>query len=97
MPDSPLLGLDPDRIATEERRAREKEAAAQAFERTRSRVFWQCVALGFAGVPFYAWSWHLTDPRDVNLSVAAGFFISYALPFFRWLAYHVRTSDEFDR
>jgi hypothetical protein len=27
MPDSPLLDLDPDRIATEKRRAREKEEA----------------------------------------------------------------------
>jgi len=97
MPDSPLLDLDPDRIATEERRAREKEEADRAFGRTRNRMLWQCVALGFAGVPFYAWSWHLTDPREVNLSVAAGFFISYALPFFRWLAYHVRTSEEFGR
>jgi len=97
MPDAPLLDLDPDRIATEARRAREKEAADQAFEQTRHRMLWQCVALSFAGVPFYAWSWHLTDPREVNLFVAAGFFISYALPFFRWLAYHVRTSEEFGR
>ena len=97
MPDSPLLGLDPGRIATEARRAGEKEAAEQAFERAKRRMFRQCIALSFAGVPFYAWSWHLTDPRAVNLFVAAGFFISYALPFFRWLAYHVRTSEEFSR
>jgi hypothetical protein len=55
------------------------------------------MALSFAGVPFYAWSWHLTDPREVNVFVAGGFFISYALPFFRWLAYYVRTSEEFGR
>ena len=95
MPDTPLLELDPQRIATETRRAREKEEAEAAVERTRRRMLWQCVALSFAGVPFYAWSWHLTDPREVNLFVAAGFFISYALPFFRWLAHHIRTSDEF--
>ena len=97
MPGSHLLDLDPDRIATEARRAREKEVAEQAFERTRRRMLWQCVALSFAGVPFYAWSWHLTEPREVNLFVAAGFFISYALPFFRWLGYHIRTSEEFGR
>lgn len=97
MPDRPLLGLGPDRIATETRRARDKEAAERALDLGRQRVFWQCVALSFAGVPFYAWSWHLTDPRQVNLAVAVGFFISYALPYFRWLAHHVRTSDEFRR
>jgi hypothetical protein len=97
MPDSPLLELDPQRIVTETRRAREKEEAEEAFERTRRRMLWQCVALSFAGVPLYAWSWHLADPRQVNLFVTAGFFISYALPFFRWLAHHVRTSDEFGR
>lgn len=91
----PLLELDPDRVATEARRAREREAAEQTIERTRRRVLWQCVALSFVGVPFYAWSWHLTDPRSVNLSVACGFFISYALPFFRWLAHHITTSEEF--
>jgi hypothetical protein len=97
MADPPLLKLEPDRIATEERRAREKEVAEQAFERARHRMLWQCVALSFAGVPFYAWSWHLTEPREVNLFVATGFVISYALPFFRWLAYHIKTSEEFGR
>ena len=97
MPDGPLLELDSERIAIETRRAREKETAARALDLARRRVFWQCVALSFAGVPLYAWSWHLTDPRQVNLVVAGGFFISYALPYFRWLAHHVRTSDEFRR
>jgi hypothetical protein len=97
MADPPLLKLEPDRIATEERRAREREVAEQAFERARHRMLWQCVALSFAGVPCYAWSWHLTEPREVNLFVATGFVVSYALPFFRWLGYHVRTSEEFGR
>ena len=97
MSGEPLLELDPERIAAEARRAREKEEATQAFERTRRRMLWQCVALSFAGVPFYAWSWRITDTRQVNLLVAAGFVISYAIPFFRWLAYHIRTSEEFRR
>ena len=97
MPDAPILRVDPQRIATETRRAQENEAAEQAFERTRRRMLWQCVALSFTGVPIYACSWRLTDPRQVNLFVAAGFFISYALPFFRWLTYHIGTSEEFSR
>ncbi|MDQ5840664.1 MAG: hypothetical protein M3537_05880 [Chloroflexota bacterium] len=97
MAESPLLPLSPERIATEQRRAREKEDAVRAFDRKRRRVMWQCVALSFTGVPVYVWSWHLADPRTVNLFVSAGFFMSYALPFFRWLAYHLRASEEFGR
>ena len=94
---SPLLGLDPARIAEEARRVRDKETAELSVERARRRMIWQCVALSFSGVPFYAWSWRQTDPREAGLLVAAGFFMSYALPFFRWLANHVGTSEEFSR
>ena len=95
MSQSPLLPLAADRVATELRRAREQEAADQDFERKRRRVMWQCVALCFAGVPLYALSWRIADNRTADLAAAAGFFISYALPFFRWLAYHVKSSDAF--
>ncbi|HEX7024768.1 MAG TPA: hypothetical protein VF187_08130, partial [Gemmatimonadales bacterium] len=62
----------------------------------RRRTMWQCVALTFSGVPVYAWSWHLTDPRMADIAIASGFFLSYAAPFFRWLAWHVRGSESFD-
>lgn len=97
MPDTPLLGLDPDRIATEARRAAEREAAQLSYDRMRRRVFWQCVALTLTGVPIYALSWQFTDALKIDLAIAGGFFLSYALPFFRWLGYHVRNSEEFAR
>ena len=95
MHESPLLPVSAHRIAAERRLAREREAADRALERSRRRVFWQCVALSFAGVPLYALSWRLADDRMADIAVAAGFFVSYALPFFRWLAWHVKTSDAF--
>lgn len=97
MPEPPLLGFDRGRVAAETRRAAEKEAAQQSYERTRRRVFWQCVALTLTGVPVYALSWRFTDPLKIDLAIAGGFFLSYALPFFRWLVYHVRNSEEFAR
>jgi hypothetical protein len=97
MPESPLLDLDPGRVAAESRRAAEREEAMLGYERKRKRLFWQCVALSLTGVPVYALSWQFTDPLKINLAIAGGFFLSYALPFFRWLAYHVRNSEEFAR
>lgn len=91
-----LLDLSPERRELELRRVREREAADLAFERKRRRVMWQCVALTFLGVPVYAASWGMADPRMTHLAAALGFFISYAAPFFRWLAYHVKTSEAFE-
>jgi len=58
---------------------------------------WQCVALAFIGVPVYAASWGLADPGLTRVAGALGFFVSYAAPFFRWLIYHIRESEEFGR
>lgn len=91
----PLLALPPERRDIELRRVEAAEATADAFERRRRRVMWQCVALSLLGVPIYAASWGSTDVRTNQLLLALGFFISYAAPFFRWLAYHVRISGEF--
>ena len=96
MNEPPLLPISAPRVAAELRRARERDTAERELERRRRRVFWQCVALSFAGVPLYAMSWRLADNRTADMVVAAGFFVSYALPFFRWLAWHVNTSDAFD-
>lgn len=90
-----LLRISAHRMATEQRRARERETAELAVARERRRVFWQSVSLSFAGVPLYALAWRLADDRIADLVVAAGFFVSYALPFCRWLAWHVKTSDAF--
>lgn len=92
----PLLFLPADRTAAEGRRAREREEAIGHIERSRRRLMWQCVGLTFCGIPFYAWSWHLVDPREAALYAAVGFVLSYAIPFFRWLAWLVATSEEFD-
>ena len=96
MNEPPLLPISADRMAAELRRAREQDAAERGLEGKRRRVFWHCVALSFAGIPLYALSWRLADDRAADIMVAAGFFVSYALPFFRWLAWHVKTSDAFD-
>jgi hypothetical protein len=76
---------------------REREEAVQGHERRKHRVMWQCVALAFIGVPVYAASWSLTDPGLTRAVATLGFFVSYAAPFFRWLIYHVRESEEFGR
>ena len=90
-----LLSLSPQRQAFERKRAAEIEAGARLARREVRRVYWQCVALAFAGVPIYVWSWQLTDPRLAQIAVAAGFFVTYGLPFFRWLAFHIRRSEAF--
>jgi hypothetical protein len=97
MPETPLLELDPGRVAVESRRAAEQEESRLGYDRQRKRVFWQCVALSLTGVPVYVLSWQFTEPLKIDLAIAGGFFLSYALPFFRWLAYHVRNSEEFAR
>ena len=97
MPETPLLELDPGRVAVESRRAAEQEESRLGYDRQRKRVFWQCVALSLTGVPVYVLSWQFTEPLKIDLAIAGGFFLSYALPFFRWLAYHVKNSEEFAR
>ena len=93
-PKTPLLDLLPERRADEQRRALERETEHRLFERRRSRVFWQCVALTFAGAPIYLWSWHLTDHR-AEIAASFALLVSYAAPFFRWLAYHISESETF--
>lgn len=90
-----LLIHCPERRAVERRRAQEIEQAMRSSRREVRRVFWQCFRLAFAGVPIYAWSWHLTDPRMAEIAVASAFFVTYALPFFRWSAFHISRSDAF--
>ena len=91
-----LLSMSPEQQALESRRAREREAADRLSRREAHHVFWQCVGLAFAGVPIYVWSWHLTDSRSTQLATATAFVVSYGLPFFRWLAFYISRSEEFD-
>lgn len=92
---SPLLALPPDRQEIERRRVQEAEQAVRTSERETRRVMWQCVALSLAGVPIYVWSWFLTTPRMPSVAVTLAFVVSYGLPFFRWLAFHVHRSESF--
>ncbi len=73
----------------------ETEAAIEADARAARRVLRQCIALGFAGVPLYAWAWFLGEPRLAEIVAAAGFFVSYALPLARWLYFLVSRSESF--
>jgi hypothetical protein len=97
MAEDRLVELSEERKALELRRADQQAADERASVRRRHRVYWQCVALTFVGVPVYAYSWHFTDPRQTQLAASAGFVLSYAVPFFRWLAYHISESEEFRR
>jgi hypothetical protein len=90
-----LLVLPPEQLERETRRAAEQEAAEQATARTRMRVYGQCILLTFLGVPVYLYSWHLTDPRSSELAATLAFLVSYAAPFFRWLAYQINESGSF--
>ncbi|MGQ0549172.1 MAG: hypothetical protein ACT4PY_05855 [Armatimonadota bacterium] len=71
------------------------EAAVRISRREARRVFWECMALAFLAAPIYGWSWHLTDPRLIQVAHAAAAFVNFGLPFFRWLVFHVRRSDAF--
>jgi hypothetical protein len=90
-----LLDVASSRRDREARRAGEIEASNRYSERRGRRVLIECIALAFLGVPFYAWSWHVSDPDVARVWSALGFAISYAAPFFRWLVYHMRSSDTF--
>ena len=92
----PLLSLSPERRAKERKYAEETEAAVRWNERRVRRVFWQCVALAFAGVPIYLWSWHLTNQRLAEVVTATAFFVTYGLPFFRWLSFYISRSEAYD-
>ena len=93
--EAPLLRLSPERRDAERRRALEQEKSVRRGRQKALQVFWQCIALSFAGVVIYAWSWHLTDPRRIDLAISLGFAVTYDLPFFRWLAYYISESEMF--
>ena len=67
------------------------------FERTARRVLAECIGLAFLGVPFYAWSLYVPNQGLAEVWSALAFAVSYAAPFFRWLVYHMQTSEEFRR
>jgi hypothetical protein len=89
-----MIILPPERLAKEHRRASETEAAHKAWARETRRVFWQCTALAFLGVPVYALSWYLTDPDQVGLAHAGAFCVSYVGPWARFLVFHLRRADQ---
>jgi len=91
-----LLDVPTARREREARRAGEIEHGNRVTERAGRRAFAECIALAFLGVPFYAWSWHVEATDRAQVWSALGFAISYAAPFFRWVLYHMRTSETFD-
>jgi hypothetical protein len=92
---SRLLDVSASRRDREQRRAEEIDALNRDAERKYRRVIVQCIALAFLGVPFYGWGMHVDGSERAEIWTALGFAVSYAAPFFRWLAYHTRTSEEF--
>ena len=92
-----LLDPSTERERRERRRAQEQAEDELEDRRKRRRMLWQCVALTFIGVPVYAYSWYVTDLRQAELAISAGFVLSYGAPFFRWLAYHISESEAFRR
>jgi hypothetical protein len=89
-----MIILPAERLAKELRRASETEAAHKAWARENRRVFWQCAALAFLGVPVYAVSWYLTDPDQADLLQAGAFCVSYVGPWARFLAFHLRRAEQ---
>ena len=96
MSGQPILPISESRRGREARRAAEVDAAENLSRRTNRLVIVECVLLTLLGTPFYAWSWHVIAPDRAAIWTAAGFAVSYAGPFFRWLFHHTRTSETFN-
>jgi hypothetical protein len=96
MTDPQLLDVSAARREREARRAVEIDESNRLTERAGRRALAECIGLAFLGVPFYAWSWHVENPDQARVWSALGFAITYAGPFFRWVLYHMRTSETFD-
>ena len=92
----PLLQVPESQRIREERQASLRAAQARAWERSVRRLILQCILLTLLGVPLYGFAWHLTDPRQTQLVVAGALLISYALPLFRLLIFHVRATARGD-
>lgn len=90
---APLLALPTGQVTREARRAREREAEDLAWRRETRNVLGQCVLFGLLGIPVYALSWHLTDPRESAVAVAAGYCVMYVAPWLRWLIHHIRHAE----
>ena len=93
---TPILPISSTRRSREARRAAEIDASNRVTTRSTRRVLVECVLLVFLGTPFYAWSWHVTDPEMAAVWTALGSAITFAGPFFRWLLHHTRTSETFN-
>ena len=96
MSGQPILPISQSRRGREARRAAEVDAAENVSSRANRRMIVECAALTLLGTPFYAWSWHVTDPDRAAIWTALGFAISYAGPFLRLVVHHTRTSETFN-
>ena len=92
----PILPVSNARSGREARRAAEIDESNRVTTRSTRRLLVECVLIVFLGTPFYAWSWHVTDPDEAAVWTALGSAITFAGPFFRWLLHHTRTSETFN-
>ncbi len=92
----PLLQVPASQRAREARKASENELQTRTWRKIVRRVLWQCILLMLLGVPLYGLAWHLTDPTQTRLVVAAALFVSYAAPLIRLLIFHVRATERGD-
>ena len=81
---APILPVSGTRLEREARRAAEIDASNRATTRSTRRVLVECVLLVFLGTPFYAWSWHVTDPDMAAVWTALGSAITFAFTRSRW-------------
>ena len=92
-----LLDVSAARRDRERHQAEESDRLNRDADRKRRRVLVQCVGLAFAWVPFYGLSMRTDNQGIAEVWSALAFAVSYAAPFFRWLVYHMHTSEEFRR
>ena len=92
----PLLRVPQAQQLREARAANLRALQAQAWRKTVRRLQVQCILLTLVGVPVYGLAWHLTDPTQTRLAVAAALFLSYATPLVRILIFHVRATARGD-
>jgi len=93
---TPLVEVSEAQRQRESRQVHARDLQAAAWQKQVRRMLLQCVLLTFLGVPLYAVAWHLTDPDQAQLVVAAAFVVSYVVPLGRILVFHVRATARGD-
>ena len=95
-PAARLLDVSASQRHRESRHAQAREMQEAAWCKSVRHMLLQCVLLMFLGTPLYALAWHLTDPAQAHIVVAAAFVLSYVAPLARMLVFHVRATSRGD-